>query len=129
MKPLNKKAIFTIVAGALALGLVAGEALADRMRASGKISNSCAPDPGAFTVPGGKTASNFRVEGLNAGRTCTTGQPIQQKGFGIQNANRQTVFRYNGPASLNGLALAPGTYWLYVDGGIGAAVTVSFDVQ
>lgn len=80
MKPLNKKAISTIVAGALALGLVAGEAFADRLTVSGKISSACRPAPGKFVVPPGKTASNFSLQGLTAGNTCTTNQIIKQKG-------------------------------------------------
>lgn len=116
------------LAGLVVIGAVSS-AQAERVTVTGRISDSCAPAPGEFVVAEGAVAVNFRLDGLSAGQTCTTHQPIEQKGFSILDQNSNPVYRYRGDASLSGLSLPAGRYRLSVDGGIGAAVTLTFDVQ
>jgi hypothetical protein len=99
------------------------------MTVTGEIRDQCKQIFGEFTVPAGATASNFRLTGLGAGRTCTTNQPIEQKGFTILDRNYNDVYRYSDDGSLANLILKPGKYYLSVGGGVGAMVTITFEVK
>lgn len=113
----------------LAAALIGGPASAEQVQVVGKINNACRPEPGTFVVPAGKTATNFRILGLHSGNTCTTNQIIKTKGFQIQNANYANVYSGSANGPIGGFSLGPGTYRLYVDGGVGAGVTMYFDLN
>lgn len=100
---------------------------------------TCDPENVTFTVPGGRTATDFSFEGLTAGVTCTTRIHITDRAWGISRGPLKRtgeVFYYNEnpakgtrseiPVPLKNLTLAPGTYTFHVDGGRGASVIIKF---
>ena len=101
---------------------------------------SCAPVAGTFAVPAGSTASGFSLEQLVAGNNCGTGSPIQTRGFSITRLPGMShVFDYawspggngqplEGPVRLTALVLGPGSYQVWVNGGIGAIVTLRYSL-
>lgn len=124
-----KSVLPLVVAVMIAAGGMVSSAYAETMTVTGEIRDQCRRVPGEFTVPAGATASKFRLTGLGAGSTCTTNQPIAYKGFTILNRNFDDVYRYQDDGSLASLVLQPGKYYLSVDGGVGAWVTLVFEVK
>ncbi|MBN2797590.1 MAG: hypothetical protein JXX28_00425 [Deltaproteobacteria bacterium] len=118
-----------VALASLALG---GTALADTAAAT--IGAGCAPQNGALVVPAGKTATSFQLSALSHGTSCGV-TPIDYDGWGLKNGGA-TVYSYSRrggsvaeSAPLSTLTLPAGTYTVYVDGGQGAQVVVTFALQ
>jgi hypothetical protein len=100
----------------------------------------CVPVPGTITVPAGSTATGFAIVQLLAGNSCATGAPIQETGFSIQDLRSKHLFDYSWTpgtpppfsavqaVTLKALTLGPGTYQVWVNGGRGANVLLSYSL-
>lgn len=100
-----------------------------------RVNSKCILESNDFTVAAGSVATGFSVDALEAGVNCGTGAAIDCRGWGIKQGER-TVYRYEKctagqkheePVSLPNLRLQPGEYTIYVDGGRGAYVVVTFN--
>jgi type 1 fimbria pilin len=107
-----------------------------------KVSANCSPVLRTFTVPGGKTATNFNIDGFSSGVNCGTGAQITQSGFDIHSGrcpNPQSDgdvywYRKNGASSsssskLSELDIAEGTYCLSFDGGKDGYIRLRYDLK
>ncbi|RLD37783.1 MAG: hypothetical protein DRI74_05775 [Bacteroidetes bacterium] len=101
------------------------------------INSSCVSQPANLVVPSGKTASAFAINTLVAGNNCYSGAAFTNKGFVIKAANGNIVYRYNrdgngkvqeSGAKLSSLKLGAGNYTVWVDGGIGAQLVLSYRI-
>ena len=102
-----------------------------------KISYQCSLQNGYITVPAGKTAVGFKVIGLSNGTKCRGGGSPNCKGWGIKTTNYKRIYNWSQCRNskpyeskpLSQLTLGQGKYLVYVDGGKGANVTVSYTIR
>lgn len=119
------------------------------------INSNCTPRPALINIPGGAIATNLTVERLESGVTCETNKIIFEKGFNIIRVPPNTQvcplfyptsgipgcppgYSYidhgdgsvsiNPPIPLKNLTLNPGTYGLWVNGGIDAVAEIAFRI-
>jgi hypothetical protein len=117
---------------ALAIPLTAS---ADTLTAT--INASCSPQPATLVVPAGRTASAFVVSTLTPGTKCVVGGTPDAKGWSITRDGGRiyawTQWQSNAPSEMGGplasLALGPGTYQVWVDGGVGANATLQYAIR
>ena len=122
----NRKVLIQLAAAGV-VALSATSALAETVSSSIEGS-ACVRKYNSFVVPNGKTAGNFKVLDLRAGRTCKTNQAINSKGFSIRDRNYNTIYN-SGGGNVGALSLGAGTYSVVVDGGNGAHVTLSYTIR
>ena len=107
-----------------------------------KVTSNCSPVLRTFTVPVGKTATNFNIDGFSSGVNCGTGAAITQSGFDIhygacpnpRSDGDVYWYRKNGASSssssrISELDIAEGTYCLSFDGGKDGYVRLRYDVK
>ena len=107
-----------------------------------KVTSNCSPVLRTFTVPVGKMATNFNIDGFSSGVNCGTGAAITQSGFDIhsgrcpnpQNDGDIYWYRKNGSNStsssrLSELDIAEGTYCLSFDGGKEGYIRLRYDLK
>lgn len=101
------------------------------------ISTSCVSQPATIAVPSGKIASGFVLKTLVSGNNCYSGASFANKGFVIKSSNGAVVYSYNRDANgkvqesggaLATLKLSAGTYTVWVDGGKGAQLILSYRI-
>jgi hypothetical protein len=111
-------------------------AIAAKREIRSRVNAKCDLESRDFTIAAGTVATDFEVQDLQGGVNCGTGMSIECKGWGIKTAAGRTVYRYercpNRQANEEGgrlanLRLQPGEYTIYVDGGRGAYVVVTFN--
>lgn len=99
------------------------------------LDSSCTTRNGAFTVPAGTTAVNFRATMSSPWRACSVDAPIDNIGFMIVDSDGETLYHYmqykDGGSrelvgSLSSLTLGPGNYNVYVQGGLDTKVRLTF---
>jgi len=101
------------------------------------INGDCVLNTGTISVPAGKTASNFKLKSLSEGTKCKIGGKPDTKGWGIKSGANLVYgwsqFKGGSPQESGGplanVTLSPGTYYVYVDGGSGAQVSVQYDLR
>jgi hypothetical protein len=114
-------------------------AWAAQIEAKATIDERCMRGNATFSVPAGQRAEGFKVINLSPGVTCTTGDIIFKKGWGISNGNACTTGdiyiqdvneqgKMTETLPLYRLVLGPGTYCIHVNGGRGAHVLLSFEL-
>lgn len=129
--------LFFLFAGLVAIPVFQTDAsgTTSRREIRSRVNQKCSLESNDFTVAAGSVATAFSVDALEAGYNCGTGAAIDCKGWGIKQGER-TVYRYEKcttgqkyeePVSLSNLRLQPGEYTIYVDGGRGAYVVVTFN--
>ncbi|MBX7169383.1 MAG: hypothetical protein K1X72_00410 [Pyrinomonadaceae bacterium] len=107
-----------------------------------KVTSNCSPVLRTFTVPVGKTATNFNIDGFSSGVNCGTGAAINQSGFDIhygacpnpRSDGDVYWYRKNGTSSssssrLSELDISEGTYCLSFDGGKDGYVRLRYDLK
>jgi hypothetical protein len=101
------------------------------------LDGTCTTINGAFTVPPGTTAVNFSATMSSPWRACSVDYPIDTIGFMIVDSSdkRYCVYaQYKDGSSqelegnLATLSLGPGSYNVYVQGGLDTRVRLTFDV-
>ena len=114
-----------------------GFSLKAQHKVNASINSSCVSQPANLSVPSGKVASAFVMNTLVAGNNCYSGAAFTNKGFVIKAANGNIVYRYtrdgNGKvqesgAKLSTLKLGAGSYTVWVDGGRGARLVLSYRI-
>ena len=118
------------------LSVVSGQSA---LSVKASIDADCRSHPTTFTVPDGKTAAEFKSQGLEPGAACHgTGTPPENKGFAIRDAKSRQVYTwsqyqtqppYEKGGPLGSLTLAPGEYTLSVAGGAGAKIELSYRLK
>jgi hypothetical protein len=98
----------------------------------------CSQVGGDFSIPDGKTASNFEIIKLDSGHECYGPKDIKEKGFAIfskKNDNELYSYFDNGggspweSTSLKSLTLPSGKYYISLDGGDEAIVKLNYQTQ
>jgi hypothetical protein len=114
-----------------------GFSLKAQNKISASVNSSCVSKPANLAVPSGKIATDFILNILEAGNNCYSGAVFSNKGFVIKDANGNVVYRYtqdkNGKISERGsklstLKLRTGSYTIWVDGGKGAQLVLSYRI-
>ena len=110
----------------------------DKTTIEAYLDNTCTTLNGAFTVPSGRRAVNFSASMSSLWRACSVDQPIDNIGFMIVDSFNNTYYTYvqykNGGSqeyngSLESLTLGPGSYYVYVQGGLDTRARVTFDLS
>ncbi len=135
-------AVLTITAFAVVLSaaVAAGTVWAaeGREAVEAGIDDKCRSKPADFQVPEGKTATDFKREVLEAGKSCHEGGEPENVGFSIKGRRGKDVYywsRYknNKPyekgGPLKNLELEYGEYTLTAAGGAGAKVRISYKLK
>jgi len=100
-----------------------------------KIDGDCNSQPATISIANGHSASGFTIISLASGNNCNSGAKFTDKGFVIKNSSGNIVYKYNVNAKgiiyipngeLSKLKLGAGIYYIYVDGGSGASLTLNF---
>ena len=108
-----------------------------QQKVNASINPSCVSQPANLSVPSGKIASDFVLNTLVAGNNCYSGVAFSTKGFVIKTSNGNVVYRYiedkNGKITERGgklstLKLGAGSYIVWVDGGKGAQMVLSYRI-
>lgn len=107
-----------------------------------KVTSNCSPVLRTFTVPAGRTAVNFSIDGFASGVSCGTGAPITESGFDIHYRpcpNPRTdgnVYWYRknrgsstSSSKLSELDVSEGTYCLSFDGGKDGYVRLRYELR
>jgi hypothetical protein len=122
----------------LAFSIVANTQSGGRTTVEAYLDNTCTTLNGAFTVPNGMRAVNFSASMSSPWRACSVNQPIDNIGFMIVDSSNNTYYTYmqykNGGSqefdgSLKSLTLGPGSYYVYVQGGLDTRARVTFDLS
>jgi len=109
-----------------------------RLTISAGIDADCKSQPVELTVPGGKTAHQFKLEKLEPGKACQDGSVPENKGYAFRDQQNRPVYMwsqyqdnppYERGGPLSSLSLAPGVYTLSVAGGAGAKVELSYQLK
>jgi len=126
---------FTVV---LLLALMTPAAFAgERKTVEAYLDATCTTRNGAFTIAPGTVAVNFSATMSSPWRACSVDQPIDNIGFMIVDSDDNRYYHYmqynNGSSveqegTLATLSLKPGSYNVYVQGGLDTKARVSFDV-
>ncbi len=102
------------------------------------VNSSCDPILRTFSVPSGKTASDFDIDEFNQGNGCYTGMPVNDGGFQISSgacpSQSNDIYYYhknpNGSTSkmmpLANLNIPAGTYCLSFNGGRNGNIKLSY---
>lgn len=102
------------------------------------VDSNCIPRPTQFSIGQDFLAVQFNIVAFNGGTNCTTGRPVDEKGFSIENQNGTEIFKWfqsqdNPPLQplglLNFLSLSSGIYTLKVNGGSNAQVILRFHIN
>jgi len=101
------------------------------------LDGTCNTINGAFTVPPGSVAVNFSAAMSSPWRACSVDYPIDTIGFMIVDGGNKRYYGYaqykdGSSRDLEGnlatLSLGPGSYYVYVQGGLDTKVRLTFDV-
>jgi len=102
-----------------------------------EIDESCTRQPAILVVPQGNTAYNFQLKGLSAGSNCHTLQTIMDQHWDISRQDGTKVYEYRRDSgkdpeepygALRSISIGPGRYSINVAGGMGAYVTVTYQL-
>jgi hypothetical protein len=102
-----------------------------------EIDESCTRQPAILVVAQGNTASNFQLEGLSTGSDCHTLQTIMDQHWDISRQDGTKVYEYRRDSgkdpvepygALRSISIGPGRYSINVAGGMGAYVTVTYQL-
>ena len=146
MKTLSKLSVLVTLIIGIFIGLVwvaPQDTLAvESTIITAKVTANCSPVLRTFTVPAGKTAVNFNIDGFSSGVSCGTGAAISQSGFDIHSGRCPNPrsdgdiywYRKDGSSSssssrLSELDVAEGTYCLSFDGGKDGYVRLKYDLK
>lgn len=107
-----------------------------------RVTSNCSPVLRTFTIPAGKTAFNFSIDGFASGVSCGTGAEITESGFDIHYRpcpNPRTdgdVYWYRknrgsstSSSKLSELDVSEGTYCLSFDGGRDGYVRLRYELR
>jgi hypothetical protein len=97
---------------------------------------TCTTIGGAFTIPSGTKAVRFSATMSSPWRACSVDSPIESIGFMIVDSEKKTLYMYvqhkdgstqEPDGSLGALSLPPGSYNVYVQGGLDTRARLSFE--
>ena len=101
------------------------------------LDSTCTTQGGSLIVPEGTNAVNFEFVMSTDWRACSIDAPIDTIGFVIVDTRDNMLYRYievkdgniiEDYGSLSGLVLGPGSYYVYVQGGLDTSVDLTYDI-